>query len=347
MKKSGDNHFSFFAEWHEQKAVWTAWPGHADLWEDDFEGAKNAVSTLVKAITEGGVPVNLLVNDGKSMQVAQSAFSHNSERIQFFEIPFGDIWLRDTAPLFVLNGEGKMTTVRFLFNGWGEKYILEGDKEVSKNICRMTAYPNIKVDFILEGGAIEGNGQGVLLTTRQCLLHPNRNKNLEEKDYENLFRKYLGIEKVIWLNQGLQYDHTDGHIDNVARFINENTILCMTPESKQDPQHEILLTIQKELEEIHLKNSFSFEIKTLPSPGKVLDSEGKPLPASYLNFFISNQQVLVPTFQCPSDEQALSLLEEYFPGKKILGIDCRNLLAGGGSLHCITQPEFDATKDSP
>jgi len=335
-----EKRFRLCAEWQRQEAIWLAWPWDEDLWGENFRGAQRGVLDLAQIIQKGGAKIMLLIPPQYEKKNLKEDLYQRNLAPEFWEIPFGDIWLRDITPLFLLNSKGEQATVSFRFNGWGKKYILDGDMEVSQKISQKFNFPNYASDLILEGGAIEGNGQGIGLTTRQCLLNTNRNPEITEEEIGKILKDFLGIQNLIWLDEGLLYDHTDGHIDNIARFISPKAILCMEPSEENDPQKEVLLATVKQLKTSKEVQKQNLEIVTLPSPGCVRDSDGAILPASYLNFLITNDQVAVPTFQKANEEKVLNLIQKLFPGKKITGIECLDLLTGGGTLHCISQPQF-------
>jgi agmatine deiminase len=251
-------------------------------------------------------------------------------------MPYGDIWLRDTGPIFLHNN--LQTEARcFEFNGWGGKYLMPFDDQVSREIAVRSGVPFEEIPIIFEGGSIDCNGNGVVLTTEECLLNANRNPTMSRRDIEKSLDSSLGIENILWLKRGLKFDHTDGHIDNCARFINETKIVAMKSVEKDDPQRERLREIADQLEVF--ATQMGLNVITIPSPGLVVDPFGDVMPASYLNFLISNDVVLVPIFNVASDETALSMLQEHFPNHKVLGLPSYYILTGGGSFHCISQQE--------
>lgn len=314
------------AEWAPHAAIWTAWPSDASLWQEDLEPAQAEVAAMVAAIiADGGESVELLVDGREAEASARFALAdHPSVRIH--QRKFGDIWLRDTGPLFLSDG----SAAGFRFNGWGGKYELEGDDTVADFVAETQGAALTRHDWVLEGGAIEPDGTGRVVTTRQCLLNPNRNPDLSQADIEARLAADLGLDRVIWLGDGLLNDHTDGHVDNLARFIAEGVVVVPEAAGADDPNAEVYAEARRTLEAAGL------EVKTIPSPG-LLDVDGEAIPASYMNFLITNKKVIVPIYGQPNDEAAVAAVQALFPGRKAVGLPANHILTGGGSFHCITQ----------
>jgi agmatine deiminase len=330
-----DAGFQLPAEWSPHTATWTAWPSHAELWQEQLGTARTAVARLVAAVAESET-AEVLVPDEAQEASARAALP--AKNVRFHRVPFGDIWLRDTAPRFLVGQAGCSACV-FDFNGWGGKYVLEGDDRVGERIAAIARCPSFRVPFVLEGGAVDVDGEGSALTTRQCLLHPNRNGRIEERDAERVLSQSLGVDCVLWLDSGLMNDHTDGHVDTVARFVRPGALVAMEPRAADDPNARALRAILRDAALLRDARGRKLEVLRVPSPGRVLDAAGRVMPASYVNFCITNTLVVVPTYGVAWDDEAVELIGRCFPGRRALGIDARSLLTGGGALHCITQQQ--------
>lgn len=328
------------AEWEPHKAIWTCWPSAADLWEEDLEPARGEVAAMIMALItpHNGKKdvVKLLVCGEEAKQSARTALP---DEVEIYDIPFGDIWLRDTGSIFAKTEEGQNIAQCFGFNGWGGKYDLEFDDEVNGKLAKAANAPANIVNFILEGGSVDGDGEGTFLTTRQCLLNPNRNTGLNEDLALDALAKSLGAEKLLWLEDGLLNDHTDGHIDNIARFIGPAKVICQSPYGEDDPNIETLNNIYNTLCSMTDAKGRKLEVIRAPSPGLVEIEEGDAIPASHMNFIIGNGAVVMPHYGTKSVDEALRVLAQCFPQHKIIGIRANAILTGGGSFHCITQQE--------
>ena len=332
-------------EWAPHAVVWSAWPRVPEYWEGAMEGARRELAAFFRAITDAdpatgkprGEPVKILVwGDEARASAAEALAADGIERI---EIPYGDVWFRDIAPVFAYGGEPLPTAVCFRYNGWGGKYLMEHDDGVAAAVAERLGLPRREEDWVFEGGSLDVDGEGTALTTRECLLNPNRNPDLDEKSIAARLRDALGVEKLIWLDEGLANDHTDGHIDNIARFIAPGKVACMRPSGADDPNTAVLLRIEKSLRAATDAAGRPLEVITVPSPGLVPGAEGKPAPASHMNFYIANTRVLVPLYGTPYDEDVLDALRPHFPGREVVGLRADHILVGGGSFHCVTREQ--------
>jgi agmatine deiminase len=274
-------------------------------------------------------------------EAATSAHAAIGDCAGIVQARYGDIWLRDTGPVFARDERGPVA-LRFRTNGWGGKYLLEGDETVGDDIARASGVPIRRFDFVLEGGAVEHDGEGTLLTTRETLLNANRN-GWSESEAEAALRKAFGARKVIWLDRGLHNDHTDGHIDNLARFVAPGRVVCQVAAGDDDPNAQIYKEIAATLANATDARGRKLEVVRVPSPGCVLGASGESVPASHMNFVIANGVVVMPAYGTPSESEALAALQAAFPNREVIALPSRGLLgagdAGGGSFHCITLNE--------
>jgi agmatine deiminase len=321
------------AEWAPHRAIWTAWPSHADLWGPNLAPARVEVAAMIEALATGDW-VRVLATGPEAMASARAALPAN---VDVHDIAFGDIWLRDTGPIFAETSEGRVA-LGFRFNGWGGKYVLDGDADVASSIATVAGAHFVGLPFVLEGGAIEMDGEGTLLTTRQCLLNPNRNAGWSEGVAEDMLRAALGVEKVLWLDEGLANDHTDGHIDNLARFVAPGRVVCQAPWRDNDPNAAVLDRIAKALEGMTDAQGRKLEVIRIPGPGFIAGDDGAAMPASHMNFIIGEKTVVVPIYSDAGDD-AIRALAPLFPDRRIIALSGMELLSGGGSFHCITQQE--------
>ena len=331
--------FEMPAEWALHDAVWTAWPHDREQWAEGLEAPQKALMAMVAAIVDGGrgERVELLVRHASDEAAARALLGAAANRVTFRFATYGDVWLRDTGPIFVARS-GEVTAARFGFDGWGGKYLMEGDAEVSAKVIAWTGVHGAAFDFVLEGGAIEVDGAGTLLPTKQCLLGSSRNPTLDAQALEARLRWALGVERVVWLDQGLANDHTDGHIDTLARFIAPGVGACREPVAG-DPNGDALDTIIRDLQAARSAKGERLEVVTVPSPGAVHDAAGNLMPASYMNFYIANTVVVVPTYGSASDDRAVHALASMFRNRRVVALPCKDVVVGGGGFHCTTQQQ--------
>ena len=313
-------------EWAPHEAVWIGFPSDADLWEDDLVPAQFEVAAFAKAIHADGAgeKIWLVAANDVAAAKARSLAPFATVIVE----RFGDIWLRDTGAIVTGSGADRRAQ-GFRFNGWGDKYDLQGDDSIGERLAVAAGIPYAKADWVLEGGAIDGDGTGLFVTTEQCLLNPNRNPGFGKDEVEERLTRDLGATRIVWLGDGLLHDHTDGHVDNLARFVAPGRVAI--PEAvEDDPNAAAYADAAEALLDADL------EVVALPSPG-LIDQDGMPLPASYMNFYIGNAVVVMPQYGSPNDGPALEALQEIFPDRKVIGLRADNVLTGGGSFHCISQ----------
>lgn len=319
------------AEWSPHRAVWVGWPSHEELWEENLGPAQDEVEALVRALAGAGRErVRLLVGKPEALADAQGRFA-DVAGVEVVAGRFGDIWLRDTGPIF---GPGSRRAAAFRFNGWGGKYELAYDDTVAAQIGEASGVPLDRHDFILEGGALDHGGDGTILTTRQCVLNPNRNRGWDEAIAEAALIEALAARRVVWLGDGLLNDHTDGHVDNLARFVAPGVVACPIAFGIDDPNAGVYDACAQDLAEAGL------DVVRIPSPGRQVDEDGAVIPASHMNFLIANGAVILPTYGNETAERlAVEVLADLFPDREVIALPSRAILTGGGSFHCISQQE--------
>ena len=335
--------YSMPAEWVPHRATWLSWPHNQETWPAQLDRVKDAWVQMILALSPHE-QISLLVNDDAMRQDVSRRLKTAGavmENVTLFTIPTVDVWMRDYGPTFVARNQpdDPLAINDWIFNGWGGKYkAYEQDDEVAKNIAELLEVPVFAHRLVLEGGAIEVNGAGICLTTEQCLLNKNRNPHLSRAEIEQFLRESLGVSQIIWLGDGVAGDDTDGHIDDIARFVNTSTIVCAVEGDPKDANYAPLQDNLERLQGARDEGGSKFDVITLPSPHPVL-CQGSRLPASYANFYIANDVVLVPVFDDPSDQNALGVLGELFSTRKAVGIRCTDVVAGLGAIHCVTQQE--------
>lgn len=311
------------AEWTHHKAVWIGFPSHPELWEADLEPARREVAAFAAAVHADGAgeTVILVAADAEAAKAARTM----ADFAEVVTEPFGDIWLRDTAAIMVSAHEGR----DFGFNGWGGKYDLPGDDDIGLRLARRKRLQVESRDWILEGGAIDGDGTGRVVTTEQCLLNRNRNPGMSKAAVEARLCEDLGFAEVIWLGNGLLNDHTDGHVDNLARFVAPGRLAI--PEAFENDPNWRVYQLAAEAASRH-----DIELVRVPSPGRIMHGEDI-VPASYMNFYIGNASVVVPQYGAPNDAAAVAAFADLFPTRDVVGLRADHILTGGGSFHCISQ----------
>nr|WP_314443525.1 agmatine deiminase family protein [uncultured Sphingomonas sp.] len=313
-------------EWAPHAAMWIGFPSDPELWVEDLAPAQEEVAALARALHADGKGEEII------LVAADAEAAAEARRLAPFamvvEQAFGDIWLRDTGPIVLGTGEARRAQ-GFGFNGWGGKYDLEGDDSIGERLAGSARLPYAKANWILEGGAIDGDGTGLFVTTEQCLLNRNRNPGLSREEVEQRLYRDLGASRVVWLGEGLANDHTDGHVDNLARFVGPNRVALPEP-AADDPNAVIYADAAARIEAAGL------ELVRLPSPGRI-EADGDIIPASYMNFLIGNAAVVVPLYGSANDEAAVDAIQALFPDRLAVGLRADHILTGGGSFHCISQ----------
>jgi agmatine deiminase len=319
------------------RRIFTCWPSDADLWEEDLLPAQAEFGAFLRALAEpsqagGRLDLVILAATGQAEASARRALGN---RARIVRAPFGDVWARDTGPVF-LRDHGDDIAVRFRFNGWGGKYELPGDDAVGGTIARLAGAQERRVDLVAEGGALEFDGEGTLITTRQCLLNPNRNPGLSQAGVEAVLKGALGVKKILWVDEGLVADHTDGHVDNIVRFARPGVVVCQAPSGDDDPQAAVLGDIRRQLSRMTDARGRRLQVHTIPSPGRVDLGDGETVPASHMNWVIGPRNIVVPTYGTPAASAALAALRPLFPRHTVVGSPARAILTGGGAFHCVT-----------
>ena len=316
------------AEWAPHERVWIGFPSNADAWGEPLAEAQTQIAAFANAVHDGsnGEPVHLIAGNSDAAVRARDLVE-NGVIVEQWRI--GDIWLRDTGCIIVKDG-AKRIARDFGFNGWGERFDYPGDKTIGAELAHSAGLAISDCYWILEGGSIDVDGQGLAVTTTDCLLNPNRNPSHGRPEIEQLLRNDLGIERLLWLGDGLANDHTDGHVDNLARFVASNHLLIPEASDSDDPNRAVYGKARAKAE------AFGCKVTALPSVGR-FEQDGEAVPASYMNFYIGNTTVIVPTYRSRHDDNALAGLAALFPTRKIVGLPADAVLTGGGSFHCSSQ----------
>ncbi len=336
--------YYFPAEFSPHKATWFSWPHKKASWPGKIEKIYKPYSEFIAEVSKGEL-VNINVANVEMKDFAMNYINQaeaNLDNINFYIHPTNDAWCRDHGPAFLINPqslEHKKAVVNWGYNAWGDKYPpYDLDNEIPLLIAKEEKLPVFTPGIIMEGGSVEFNGKGTVLTSRSCLLNENRNPQLNQNQIEEYLKNYYGVKQVLWVDDGIVGDDTDGHIDDTVRFVNEDTVLTVVESDPTDENYEILQTNLKQLKKMKLLNGKSLNIIELPMPAPVV-YEGCRLPASYANFYIANKSVIVPVYNCENDEVALEIIQQCFPDRKVVGIDSTDIIWGLGSFHCLSQQE--------
>ncbi len=334
--------YFFPAEWHTHKATWLSWPHKEASWPGKLESIYDNYIAFIKAVAKGET-VNINVVDVAMQQKVFSLLEKANvdfNKVKLHIHPTNDAWCRDHGPAFLINPESqKKIIVDWGYNAWGGKYPpFDLDDNIPTLIGKHLNLPVLYPGIVMEGGSVDFNGKGTVLTTTQCLLNENRNPHLNQEQIEKYLEEYYGVSQVLWLEEGIVGDDTDGHIDDITRFVNEETVVTVVEENKQDENYELLQNNLKALKQMRLMNGQQLNIVELPMPDAVI-YEDQRLPASYANFYIANSAVIVPTFRCAQDDKALQIISTCFKDREIIGIDSTDIIWGLGSFHCLSQQE--------
>lgn len=314
-------------EWAPQDWLWIGFPHLAEEWPGWLEPAQEQMADFASVVAESGQDVRLLVRDEANEARARQLVS---SKVTLERRAYGDVWLRDTGPLAVFEADGSRAARRFGFNGWGGKYLMPGDQAIGAVLARDAGLAIQTSAMILEGGAVDGDGTGLVATTEQCLLNPNRNPHMTRAQIEAELAAQLGFTRVLWLGDGLINDHTDGHVDDLARFVGANRLVVPEATGVGDPNAAIYADAAARAE------AFGVEVLRIPSPGRIV-RDGVIEPASYVNFAITTHLVVVPTFGSPHDAAGVAAIAALFPDRDTIGLPGEAVLAGGGGFHCASQ----------
>lgn len=343
MKPPKESGYYFPAEFAKHEATWLSWPHKEASWPGKIESIYPNYSLFVKYLTAGELVRINVVDEAMKTAATQHLLKAGVDltKVQFFLHPTNDAWCRDHGPAFLINpaADVKKVIVDWNYNAWGNKYPpYDLDDVIPTLIGKQFDIPVYHPGIVMEGGSVEFNGKGTILTSTACLLNKNRNPHLHQGQIEEYLCNYYGAEQVLWVEEGIVGDDTDGHIDDTVRFVNEDTVITVVEDNVNDENHDLLQTNLKQLQQMRLMNGKQLNIVELPMPDEVI-YEDQRLPASYANFYISNQHVIVPVFNCNKDDKALQIIAGCFKDREVVGIDSTDIIWGLGSFHCLSQQE--------
>jgi len=330
------------AEWERHASTWLTWPRPDGIsFPDKYETVPPVLAEFIRQLVQVE-EVNINVWNADMEATVRELLRREGtplELVRFHHFPSYEPWCRDHGPIFLVRGPDERAIVDWGYNAWGNKYPpFDLDDAIPQHVAQLRGLPLFSPGIVMEGGSIEVNGCGTVLTSEACLLNPNRNPQLTKEQIEGYLRDYLGVRNVLWLGEGIEGDDTDGHIDDLTRFVNPNTVITVVEEDAADPNHQILEDNLHRLRTLRDQDGQPLRIVELPMPG-YLEYRGQRLPASYANFYIANGIVIVPTFRDPRDAQALEILQREFPDRRVIGVDSIELIWGLGSFHCLSQQE--------
>jgi agmatine deiminase len=334
--------YRFPAEWEKHAATWLSYPHNENSWPDRIHTIFPAYNQFIKELSRGEI-VNINVTDEIMLQKVKMQLIElgvDMKRINFYIHPTNDAWCRDHGPAFLINPNADIPKiiVNWEYNAWGNKYPFNLDNKIPQLVAEKLSLPIISPGIVMEGGSVDFNGKGSLITSKACLLNENRNPNLNQSQIESYLYEYYGVEQIIWMNDGIDGDDTNGHIDDTVRFVNEDTVIAVTETNKNDANYEPLLENLNELKKVRLLNGKQLNIVELPMPEPMFIDDQR-VPSSYANFYIANSSVIVPIFHCENDDLALDIISECFHDKTVIGLDSSDIIWGLGSFHCLSQQE--------
>jgi agmatine deiminase len=343
LPKPKDLGYYFPAEFATHEATWLSWPHKEASWPGKINAIFPFYAQFIKELAKGEiVRINVANEQMKSFALEHiAAVGADLSKIEFYFHPTNDAWCRDHGPAFLINPNAteKKVIVDWGYNAWGDKYPpYDLDDVIPTKIANHFNIPVFNPNIVMEGGSVEFNGAGTLMTSTACLLNPNRNPHLNKQQIEEYLMHYYGVEQILWVDEGIIGDDTDGHIDDTVRFVNEDTVLTVIETNKADENYELLQHNLRQLKEMRLLNGKQLNIIELPMPDPVIYDDQR-LPASYANFYIANKSVIVPTFRCKKDDIALNIIQSSFPTREVIGIDSTDIIWGLGSFHCLSQQE--------
>jgi agmatine deiminase len=334
--------FFFPAEWHKHNATWLSWPHKEESWPGKIDSIYPIYAQFIKLLAESEL-VRINVANTQMQEFAAKhiqAAGAEMSKVEFFHFPTNDAWCRDHGPAFLINPTTKeKIIVDWGYNAWGNKYPpFDLDDVVPTLIGNRFGLPVLHPGIVMEGGSVEFNGAGTLLTSRACLLNENRNPHLNQVQIETYLSDYYGVDQILWVGDGIVGDDTDGHIDDITRFVNEDTVITVIEENKADENYHLLQENLEELKSMRLLNGKQLNVIELPMPDPVI-FEDQRLPASYANYYLSNKYVIVPTYKCANDDKALQIITAAHPERTVIGLDSTDIIWGLGSFHCLSQQE--------
>ena len=337
MRHPVEDGFFMPAEWHPHKRCWMAWPCRADMWGEHLDAAREAYAEVAKTIAEFE-PVTMIANPEDVAEVSLRCGAN----VGALPLDLDDSWARDIGPSFLIDGKGGLAGVDWGFNAWGGKYDDYGkDAVLAKALLAHLDVPRYQAPLVLEGGSIHVDGEGTLLTSEQCLLNPNRNPKLTPTEIEGHLRDHLGVREIVWLGQGLVDDETDGHIDNLACFLKPGAVAALTTNDPEDANYEALQDNLKRLRAARDAKGRELEIVEIEQPAPAIDDDGRRLSRSYINFYMANGGIVMPSFEDPKDGPAHAAISKCFPEREVRRVPAGDIVRGGGGIHCITQQQPD------